>query len=66
MALRRAALSAHSLEGLVSVGENADLQGVFRKLFGSWRLVDSRSGIFALPERLRPLPAIGACASPLQ
>ncbi|CAL5221331.1 g3506 [Coccomyxa viridis] len=39
----RAALSAHSLEGLVSVGGNADLQGVFRKLFGSWRLVDSRS-----------------------
>ncbi len=42
----------------MSVGGKADLQGVVTKLFGSWRLVDTRSGIWALLEHLKPLPAI--------
>ena len=33
------------LEDVVSFGDNAALRGVRRKLFGGWRLVDTRSGV---------------------
>ncbi len=53
----RASSFADSLEGLVSVGANAELQGVVTKLFGTWHLVNTRSGIQALFQQLMSLPA---------
>jgi len=43
-ALRRAAGSLPCLEGLVSIGGNEVLRRVLKKLFGDWRLADTRTG----------------------
>ena len=43
-ALRRASGSLPCLEGLVSIEGNEVLRGVLKKLFGKWRLADTRTG----------------------
>ena len=48
------------------MGGNADLQGVVLKLFGRWRLVDTRSGICALLGQLKPLLATDVRVCPIQ